>query len=100
MCGVADERARGLLQLMPIVCRELGVTDPHDAAQCAEAGARLLARHLAHFGGDEVLALAAYNWGRGNVEKLGPHAPPATVQLPKQVRSYVNRVLTRRAVEQ
>jgi soluble lytic murein transglycosylase-like protein len=98
-CGANMERARGLVQLMPAVCRELGVTDPHDAAQAAEAGAKLLARHLAHFGGDEVLALAAYNWGRGNVDRLGPYANPATAQLPKQVRTYVGRVLARRVVE-
>jgi peptidoglycan DL-endopeptidase CwlO len=94
VCGANAERARGIVQLMPAVCRELGVIDPHDAAQSAEAGAKLLARHLAHFGGDESKALGAYNWGRGNMDRLAADQLP-----PKQVRTYVARVLARRVVE-
>jgi soluble lytic murein transglycosylase-like protein len=93
-CGGNAERARGIVQLMPAVCRELGVKDPHDAAQAADGGAKLLARHLAHYGGDESKALSAYNWGRGNVDRL-----PAGVLPPKQVRTYVARVLARKVVE-
>jgi soluble lytic murein transglycosylase-like protein len=93
-CGVRNERARGILQLMPAVCADHGVTDPHDAAQAAEAAATLLAKHIKHFHGNLTMAIASYNWGRANVDRLGP-----THLLPDQVLTYVERVLSRMRIE-
>ncbi len=77
--------AQGLMQLMPKTAAELGVTDPFDPAENIRAGTRYLSRLLDRYQGNQKLALAAYNWGMGNLEK-NPSA------LPKETRTYIVRV--------
>ncbi|MGH2403196.1 MAG: transglycosylase SLT domain-containing protein [bacterium] len=61
--------AMGLGQLMPETARALGV-DPYDPAQNLYGTIRYLRGNLDRFGWDNVhLALAAYNAGRGAVER-------------------------------
>jgi len=72
--------AQGLTQLMPSTARGLGVTDPTDPAQSLDAGARFLGGLLKQFGGDERLALAAYNAGPVAVQKYGGIPPYAETQ--------------------
>lgn len=79
--------AQGLTQLMPGTARSLGVTNPFDPAQAIEGGARYLRQQLDRFGGDERLALAAYNAGPGAVQRFGGVPPYAETQ------TYVERVL-------
>ena len=79
--------ARGLTQLMPATARGLGVTDPSDPAQGLEAGAKFLGGLLRQFGGNESLALAAYNAGPGAVQKFGG-IPPY-----EETQRYVPKVL-------
>lgn len=78
--------AQGLMQLMPGTARGLGVTDPFDAAQSANGGAKYLRAQLDRFG-DPSLALAAYNAGPGAVTKYGG-VPPY-----QETQTYVQRVL-------
>jgi soluble lytic murein transglycosylase-like protein len=82
-------RAQGLMQLGPEAL--VGVADPYDPVQNALAGAKLLAGYLKQFGGDTRRALAAYNWGPGNLAK---HST-----IPTEVSTYVANVLDRQAVE-
>jgi len=84
-------RAVGLMQLMPRTAEGLGVEDPTDAEQNASGGARYLASMLRKFKGSEHRALAAYNWGPGNVEKQ-----PNPALWPASVRLYVARVQERK----
>jgi soluble lytic murein transglycosylase-like protein len=79
--------AQGLTQLMPATAAALGVTDPYDPAQSIEGGAKYLRRQLDAFGGDERLALAAYNAGPGAVKRHGGVPPYA------ETRAYVEHVL-------
>ncbi|MDQ7838063.1 MAG: lytic transglycosylase domain-containing protein [Thermodesulfobacteriota bacterium] len=86
--AVSPAGARGLMQLMPATAAELGVTDPFDPAQNVMAGTRYLRQLMDRYQGDVKLALAAYNWGMGNLEKR-PEA------LPKETREYIARVESR-----
>ena len=83
--------AVGLTQLMPATASALGVTNPLDPAQSLQGGAKYLREQLDRFGGDEKLALAAYNAGPGAVQKFGG-VPPY-----RETQNYVNSVLSKAA---
>ena len=75
--AVSPKGAQGLMQLMPDVQGDYGVTDPFDAAQSIDAAARHLRGLLARYKGNYVLAAAAYNAGIGTVTKYGGVPPYA-----------------------
>ena len=83
--------AVGLTQLMPGTAAALGVTNPMDPAQSLQGGAKYLREQLDRFGGDEQLALAAYNAGPGAVQKYGGVPPYAETQ------NYVTSVMGKAA---
>ena len=85
--AVSHAGARGLMQLMPVVEREYGVTDVFEPRQNVETGCAYLARLLSAYRGRLAWALAAYNAGPGRVRRAG--GPPSHV--------YVRRVLRARA---
>jgi len=83
--------AVGLTQLMPGTAASLGVTNPLDPTQSLQGGAKYLREQLDRFGGDEQLALAAYNAGPGAVQKYGGVPPYAETQ------NYVTSVMGKAA---
>jgi soluble lytic murein transglycosylase-like protein len=83
--------AVGLTQLMPGTAAGLGVSNPLDPAQSLQGGAKYLRQQLDRFGGDERLALAAYNAGPGAVTRYGGVPPYAETQ------HYVDNVLAKAA---
>lgn len=88
--AVSPKGALGLMQLMPDTARRYGVTDPLNATQNLQGGARLLRDLLDRFSDDKKLALAAYNAGIGAVLAHGRRIPP----YPETAR-YVPTVLQR-----
>lgn len=83
--AVSHAGAQGLMQLMPGTARSLGVTDSFDPEQNVMGGTRFLRDLLSRYNGDVDSALAAYNWGPGNVDKRPD-------RLPKETRDYLVRV--------
>lgn len=84
--ATSPKGAQGVMQLMPEVARENGVTDPYASTQSIRVGAKLLARLLAKYHGDYARAAAAYNAGIGAVAKYGG-VPPY-----RETLDYVDKV--------
>jgi hypothetical protein len=78
--------AQGLMQLMPDTARELGVQNAYDPIENIMGGTQYLKGLLDRYQGNVRLALAAYNWGMGNVER-NPE------KLPWETANYISRVL-------
>jgi len=104
--AVSDAGAVGLAQLMKGTADEMalegggrGTPDLRDPETNLRLGATYLARQLRTFGGDEVLALAAYHSGPGTVQgwrDAEPGAPgPSLLEArgTSRTRAYVARVL-------
>jgi soluble lytic murein transglycosylase-like protein len=83
---VSPKGAQGLMQIMPATGKGLGLADPFNPMQNAAAGAKYL-RQLHTQYRQWPQALAAYNWGSGNVNR---HPDPN--QWPQGVVEYVLRV--------
>jgi hypothetical protein len=87
--AVSPAGAEGVMQLMPATAASLGVSDPFDPAQNIDGGVRYLSQLMSEFGGDPHLALAAYNWGPGNVAKNGAN------NWPTETTNYVSTILSK-----
>ena len=85
--AVSHAGAAGLLQLMPATAARFGVQDRLRPAESIRGGVAYLDWLLNRFGGDPVLALAAYNAGEGAVDDNGGVPPYA------ETRAYVPKVL-------
>ena len=93
--------AQGLMQVMPQTSKDLGVPmdSLKDPKSNIEAGTRYLKKQMKRYDGDIFLALAAYNWGLGNVNKLVaefPNEPWSVIQdyVPDETRDYVHKIVS------
>lgn len=89
--AVSRRGAAGLMQLMPVTARRLGVIDVFNPVENIHAGARYLMELMQRFGSDVRLALAAYNAGEAAVVKHGYRIPPyreTAAYVPKVVGLY------------
>ena len=77
--------ATGIAQFMPATANDYGI-NPTDPIASIDAAGRYLSDLNAKFG-DWTQAVAAYNWGQGNVERKGlTNAPAETI-------NYVQKIL-------
>lgn len=88
--------AKGLMQLMDGTARGLGVSDAFDPAQNVEGGTKYLAMLLRKYGGNEAVALAAYNAGPGRIDRLGISTDEELMarlnELPTETQRYIGKV--------
>lgn len=87
---VSSMNAKGLMQLMPDVESDMGVTDVFDPRDNILGGTRLLRVLANRYDGDLTLTIAAYHAGMGSLAKYGNTVPPYA-----RTREYLERVLTR-----
>jgi soluble lytic murein transglycosylase-like protein len=73
---VSSMGARGLMQLMPEVCQDMHVKDPHEPRENILGGTRLLRVLANRYDGDLVLTIAAYHSGMGSLAKYHNTVPP------------------------
>jgi hypothetical protein len=99
--AVSPVGAKGLMQIMPIARQDTmqrGAPDAYVSPQAnVAAGTMQLQRLLKQYGGDQMKAVAANNWGEGNLNKLlkahpndwQQHLPPETkAHLVKIAQAY------------
>jgi hypothetical protein len=93
--AISPKGARGVMQLMPGTMRDPGFGIRAMQADTEEENRRVGQEYLdAMFRryGDKKVALAAYNWGPGNVDKwLKSGADPK--KLPKETQNYISNIM-------
>lgn len=82
--------ASGVMQLMPPTAASLGVTDLMDPTQNINAGVKYLAQLLSTYGGDVSKAVAAYDWGPGNLNAdIAQNGDNWLAYAPAETQNYV-----------
>jgi soluble lytic murein transglycosylase-like protein len=87
---VSSAGARGLMQLMPAVEKDMRVGDVFEPRANILGGTRLLRILANRYDGDLVLTIAAYHAGPGSLARYGNQVPPYT-----NTRKYLRMVLDR-----
>jgi len=103
--------AAGMWQFIPSTGRLYGLKQNwwydgrRDAIKSTDAAIKLLKRLGKKYNGDWLLALAAYNWGPGNVNKAikknkkrGKSTQFWDLKLPKETKNYVPKLLALKAI--
>ncbi|MFL8710628.1 lytic transglycosylase domain-containing protein [Clostridioides sp. GD02377] len=90
---VSSAGAKGLMQLMPENCRDLGVTDPFNIEQNIDAGTRHIKEYIDMFGGSIEMGLMAYNGGPGRMKSRGVESISDLYKMPKETQNYVPKVM-------
>jgi soluble lytic murein transglycosylase-like protein len=90
-CVISNQGAAGLMQLMPATQVQFAVSDPLDARESLDAGAKLLKQLLDRYGGDVAKALGAYNAGAARVDQAD--GVPDIAETKNYVFSILGRFL-------
>lgn len=80
--AVSPKGAQGLMQLMPITQKEMGLNNSFDQRANIFAGTGYLVKQYRRFDSDLFKALWAYNAGASNV---------SINQLPNETKSYIDK---------
>lgn len=99
--AVSPKGAGGLMQFMPNTAAQYGVKNRFDPSQSIEGSAKYMAYLLKRYDGDEKVALSAYNYGEGNVDKAKKKTNGSTFEqiyraLPQETRNYAPKILAQR----
>ncbi len=90
--AVSSAGAIGVMQLMPATAAAMGI-DPTDLQSNIDAGVQLLGQLIDQFG-DIPTALAAYDWGSGNVSAAqASYGPTWLSHAPAETKNYVTSIM-------
>lgn len=85
---------QGMWQMGPAMQAQYGVKDPMNPDQEANAFGRAMDDYLNYYGGDLKKALAAYNWGPGNLQKdIAAHGDDWLDYAPAETQNYIKKVV-------
>ncbi|AXU81533.1 transglycosylase [Clostridium sp. HMSC19D02] len=90
---VSSAGAKGLMQLMPENCRDLGVTNPFNIEQNIDVGTRHIKEYIDMFGGSIEMGLMAYNGGPGRMRSRGVESISDLYKMPKETQNYIPKVM-------
>jgi hypothetical protein len=89
--AVSPAGAKGLAQFMPGTAKDYGIAgEEFIPEKSINAQAKYMEKLLSLFNGNIEKALAAYNWGPGNVQRKG------ISNLPEETSNYIQRINTNR----
>lgn len=91
---VSSAGAKGLMQLMPENCRDLGVEDPFNIEQNIEGGVKHIKEYIDRYDGDIEMALMAYNGGPTRMMNRGVTSIDDIYKMPKETPNYVPKVMS------
>ncbi len=92
MNAVSPAGAIGVMQLEPATAAALGV-NPNNLVENIDGGVRYLSQLLRQFGGDVAQAVAAYDWGPGNVSRaLSANGAGWLANAPAETKAYVQAI--------
>lgn len=87
--------AIGDFGMMPKTAQSLKI-NPHDFGQSAFGASKMMQQSLQKYRGNMQKALAAYNWGSGNLDKdIAAHGNDWQKYAPKETQKYVTDVMSR-----
>lgn len=90
--AVSPAGAKGLMQLMPCNIEHYGVNDPFNIEQNIDAGTRHIKDYLKTYNYDLNMALAAYNFGPGNMASRGISSSSDFYKLPSETKNYLVKI--------
>lgn len=90
--AVSPAGAKGLMQLMPCNIEHYGVNDPFNIEQNIDAGTRHIKDYLKTYNYDLNMALAAYNFGPGNMASRGVSSSSDFYKLPSETKNYLAKI--------
>jgi soluble lytic murein transglycosylase len=94
VCTASPKGAVGLMQLMPLTAKRLGIDDRCNPDQNVSGGVRYLASLMRQFGNDLRLVAAAYYVGEGTIDRRGlRYRNPDVIAYIKAIRAaYVREM--------
>ncbi|EQB86435.1 hypothetical protein J2Z44_001020 [Clostridium punense] len=84
--------AMGLMQLMPENVQHYGVKDPYNIEENIDAGTRHIKDYLKLHNNKLDMALAAYNFGPGNMSRRGIRSEADFYKLPTETKNYLIKI--------
>lgn len=85
--------ALGIAQFMPATAARYGLTDRTDPIESLKAYGKYMRDLLKMFGGNVQKAVAAYNWGEGNVSRaVKDYGDNWLMHAPGETRNYVSKI--------